>query len=157
MKIVKLLESLGNTWIDILPINLNGNEFCFADDRSSQIIALKSTLNVSKESSAEECMNKMITKYKAESFSKTDQKIVCSVRYNMDKNGGYHAKATPYVLSDSVSKEAVIIISEKAESLKGIRIHTSLIRKYINGEIAPHIVGYTGFMSSEEYEKRKES
>lgn len=157
IRTVKLLESLGSSWIDVLPINLIENKFSFADDRSSQIAALKNTLNISQEASAGECMSKMISKYKLQSFSQQDQRIICSIRYNMDKNGGHYAKATPYVLSDSVSKEAVIIISEKSESLKGIRVHTSLIRKYINGEIAPHIVGYTGSMSSEEYEKRKET
>ncbi len=157
IKTVKLLESLGSSWIDILPVNLNENKFCFADDQESQITALKATLSVSKEASAEECMNKMISKYKLESYSKSDQRKICSVRNNMDKNREHYAKATPYVLSDSVSKEAVIIISEKSEGLKGVRVHTSLIRKYINGEIAPHIVGYTGFMSGEEYEKRKET
>ncbi len=157
IRVVKLLETLKNSWIDILPINLNENESSFADDRASQVADLKNSLNLPENASAEECLNKLAEKYDAKSFSKPDQRIICSVRYNMDKNGSYHAKTTPYIISDGISKEAVIIISEKAEELKGVRIQTSLVRKYINGGIAPHIVGYTGFMSSEEYEKRKET
>ena len=75
----------------------------------------------------------------------------------MEKNNKSYSRGTPYVLADSISREAVTVISEKFEEYKGLRIQTSLLRKYINGDVAPHIVGYTGFMSSEEYEKRKET
>ncbi len=152
---VKLLESLNCSWIDILPIKLEGEEFCFEQDRESQIKDLKKILNLSEKTTASECMETMINKYKAQGFSKPEQRIVCSVRTNIVKNGGNYSKGTPYVLADNVSKDAVIVICEKSESLKGLRVHTSMIRKYINGEIAPHIVGYTGFMSSKEYEERK--
>lgn len=154
---VKLLEDLKCPWIDVLPIKLENNSFYFEEDKESQIDILKKFLKLSENASAEDCMNKLIEKYKVYNFSKNDQRIICSVRSNMDKISGHSARAIPYVLSDSVDRNAVMVISEKSEILKGIRVHTSLVRKYINGEIAPHIVGYIGFMSSEEYQKRKDS
>ncbi len=158
LKAVNILESLGNEWIDILPIKLEGEEFLFSEEKESQIRTLKETLNLPESSSAEDCIEAMVSKYKIEdNLSKKDKRIVCSVKYNMDKSGVYYSKSTPYVLADNLSKEAVVVIMEKSESLKGTRIQASLVRKYINGTIAPHIVGYTGFMSSEEYEKRKDT
>ncbi len=158
LKSVKLIKSLGDAWIDVLPIELKDGKFIFLDDKQSQITVLKETLGLQESADALECMNAMKERYKLENgISNEDQKIICSVRYNMEKNGGFYSKSTPYVLADNISKESVIIISEKSEELKGLRVQASLIRKYINGEIAPHIVGYTGFMSSEEYQQRKEA
>ena len=153
----KLLEELNCTWIDVLPIKLENDIFYFEEDKESQINILKKFLKLSEGASAENCMDKLIEKYKVYNFSKKDQRTICSVRSNMDKISGHSARAIPYVLSDSVDRNAIMVISEKSDILKGIRIHTSVVRKYINGEIAPHIVGYIGFMSSEEYKKRKDS
>lgn len=157
VRTVHLFEKLGCGWTDVLPIALSGENFYFSDDRDGQISFLKKTLELPEDASADECMSKMTTKYKAENLCKSEQRILCSVKYNMDKNGIYHIRSVPYVLSDSADKNAVIVVSEKSEELKGVRVQTSLIRKYINGEIAPHIVGYTGFMSAEEYEQKKSS
>lgn len=154
---VKLLEELKCPWIDVLPIKLENGAFYFEEDKESQIDILKKFLKLSADASPEDCMNKLIEKYKVYDFSKEDQRIICSIRSNMDKISGHSARAIPYVLSDSVDRNAVMVISEKSDTLKGIRVHTSVVRKYINGEIAPHIVGYIGFMSSEEYQKRKDS
>ncbi len=155
LKSVKFLESLKCNWIDLLPIKLENKNFRFEEGKDQQSKSLKKTLKLPEDASADDCMKAMIKKYKVESFSKSDQRIICSIRLNMEKNSRHYSKGTPYVLSDSISKEAVLIISEKSEEFKGLRVQTSLLRKYINGEIAPHIVGYTGFMSSEEYEKLK--
>ena len=157
LKTIKILISLGNEWIDILPIGINHDGFYFEEDKNSQINFMKKTIELDNNASPDQCIEKLCKKYKIETdkYSNADQRILCSVKYNMDKNGGYYMKSTPYVICDNISKEATIIISERSNELKGVRIQTSLVRKYINGEIAPHIVGYTGFMSSEEYEKRK--
>ena len=157
LKVVRLLEALDNEWIDILPIGIDKNGFYFTQGHESQILSLKKTLNLGENASAEECIKKMCERYKIGDYSDADRRVVCSVKYNMEKSGGYYLKSMPYILCDSVSKDAVIIISERFKDLKGVRIQTSLIRKYINGEVAPHIVGYTGFMSGEEYEKKKDS
>ena len=157
LKVVRLLEALDNEWIDILPIGIDNSGFYFTQEHESQISGLKKTLELGEKASAQECIEKMCERYKVGEYSDADKRVVCSVKYNMEKSGGYYLKSMPYILCDSVSKDAVIIISERFKDLKGVRIQTSLVRKYINGEIAPHIVGYTGFMSGEEYEKRKDS
>ncbi len=155
---VKLLESLGNSWVDILPIGIKNKKYYFLDDKESQIGVLKETFNLSEEASAEECIRAMSERYKlGASFSPEDTRVICSIKYNMEKNGVLYYKSTPYVLADNVNKDSVVILLEKSEYLKGIRIQATLTRKYLNGNVAPHIVGYTGFMSSEEYEKRKDT
>lgn len=158
LKVINILESLGNNWIDILPIGINDKSFYFVEDQESQIKGMKDFLGISEKETAESCVNKLCDKYKITGFNYTDaeRRILCSVKYNIDKNsGGYYSKSVPYVLSEKVSKEAAIVISEMSDELPGVLIKTSLVRTYVNGTEAPHIVGYTGFMSGEEYEEKK--
>ena len=157
LKTIDLLESLDSEWTDILPIGINNKGFYFEENQESQIKSLKKFLNLPENDSAENCINKLCSKYQiSKDYSDSEKRILCSVKYNIDKNGGgYYSKSIPYVLSEKVSKEAVVVISEKSDELPGVLIKTSLVRRYVNGTVAPHIVGYTGFMSSEEYEERK--
>ena len=155
---INLLESFGNSWNDVLPIEFVNDEFRFKSESKIKIKALKHLLELGEEASAQECIEKMIFKYQIEeNLNKKSIRDICSVKYNIDKSGIYFLRSAPYVISEDVCKDAVIVISEKAEILKGLRIQPTLTRKYINGDLAPHIVGYTGFMTSEEYEKRKDS
>lgn len=156
IEIAELLEKLGDSWTDILPINFSNNQFCFDDTAQSEKKNLLRLLKLSSDATAQDCMNAMIKKYKVQDLAPSKQRVVCSVKYNIDKNGIYNLRNTPYVFADNISKNTVMVLSEKYEHLKGVRVQTSLVRKYINGDIAPHIVGYTGLMSSEEYEKKKD-
>ncbi|MBR0423653.1 MAG: penicillin-binding protein [Clostridia bacterium] len=160
LKAIDLLESLDSEWVDILPIGINDKDFYFVENQESQIKNLKKFLSVSENDSARNCMNKLCSKYDVptDKYTDAERRILCSIKYNIDKNGGgYYSKSSTYILSEKVSKDAVIIISEKSDELPGVIIRTSLVRKYINGSVAPHIVGYTGFMSSEEYEEKKDT
>lgn len=157
LSIIKILEKFNCSWIDVMPIKLKNNEFYFENDKQSQIKSLKAMLKLSEDSAANDCMNEMINRYNLSEFSKQDQRAICSVRSNIDKNGGYVARYIPYVLSENINKDAAMTICEKSSVLKGVRVQTLLVRKYEDNCPAPHIVGYTGFMSSEEYEKKKDS
>ena len=122
---IKILDSLKCNWIDILPINVNdNNEFEFKSDNSSQIFSLRKYLNLSDEASAAECMKKLIDKYKCYDFSPKEQRNIVSVRYNISKTNGNSA-ATPYILADNISKEAMLVLSELSADIKGIRVETS--------------------------------
>ena len=160
LKTIDLLKSLDSEWTDVLPIGINDDGFYFVENQESQIKSLKNFLGAQESDSAEVCINKLCIKYDISNIDHNDaeRRILCSIKYNIDKNsGGYYSKSIPCVLSEKVSKNAGVVISEKLEELPGVFIKTSLIRKYVNGSVAPHIVGYTGFMSSEEYEQKKDA
>ena len=156
-KSVKLLESLGVSWRDSLPITLEGGKFAFAEDKNSQISALKKYLRLENEATAEECIEKLSEKFNCENFSNEEKRFICSVRYNTGKSGGASARAMPYILADNLSREVMCVVSEFSARLKGLRVETSTVRLSPDGKFAPHIVGYTGSMSAEEYEEHKDS
>lgn len=155
VQVADMLENMGDKWIDVLPIKLENGKFQFLENHDNEVKTLIKIMKFHENATAQECMDKMILKYKAEKFSAEKQRIICSVKYNMEKIGIYFSKSTPYIFADGISKNAVAVLSEHSEQYRGVRVQTSIIRKCVDGEIAPHILGYTGFMSAEEYEDRK--
>lgn len=155
LRLVSMIEKFGDSWIDILPIKFEDGKYEFFEGKETEVRTMKKILKLSENLNAQECMEKMVAKYKLEDFTPEERRILCSVKYNMEKNGIYFAKSTPYILADNLSKDVVMVLSERTEEFKGVRIQTSVVRRCTDGEIAPHILGYTGLMSAEEYEERK--
>ncbi len=163
IKIVNLLENNDENWINVLPICIDNNtqEFDFIENKESQIKLLRKNLNLHENCSAQDCISLMISKYigekNSESYTNREKYIICSIKYNMDKNGILYYKSVPYMISDNISKNTAMIIMEISGDLNGIRVQSSLTRAYVNGNLAPHIVGYMGSMSPEEFEEKKEN
>lgn len=163
IKIVNLLENNEENWINILPICFDNNtqEFNFIENKESQVNLLRKNLSLHENCSAQDCVNFMISKYigenNSELYTNKEKYIICSIKYNMDKNGILYYKSVPYMISDSISKNTAMIVMENYGDLTGIRVQSSMTRAYINGDLAPHIVGYTGLMSPEEFEEKKEN
>lgn len=156
-KSVSLLESLGIPWRDNFPIRVDGENYVFSDDKDSQINALKKYLNLNGDATVEQCMEKLIKKYSCSDFSVKDCRNICSVRYNTGKSASANSRVMPYILADNLSRDAMTIISEFSSNLKGLKVETCSTRVLPDGLFAPHIIGYTGSMSAEEYEKYKGS
>lgn len=61
----------------------------------------------------------------------------------------------PEILIRNLDREAALILDAKLSSLPGISLIKAPIREYIGGELISHILGYTGKISPEEYENKK--
>ena len=158
LKTARVIEKLGDKWIDTLPIDIVENDFSFKDDQKTQASVLKKKLKLSDDSSARECMDKLSEKYECqEGYTDAQKRIICSIRYNMERTSGYGSRVTPYILADDVKRETMSVISEYSPMMEGLRVEASVVRKYPDGWFAPHIIGYTGSMSGEEYEKLKDT
>ncbi|MFQ9951737.1 MAG: penicillin-binding transpeptidase domain-containing protein [Clostridium sp.] len=155
LKLVGLFERRGEEWIDILPITLDADgNFVFKSDEDSEadVAALKSFYRMQGYATAQECMD-VITgddHYKCSDLSNEDKLKVASVRYNMEKSG-FNAK-TKYVFADNVSQDMVAIVEENHQKLPGVFSKTVPTRKYVNGDVAPHLIGTLEPITAEAYE-----
>ncbi len=73
------------------------------------------------------------------------------IRFAMAQNA--YQKYIATTIASNVSESTVAYISEHASELQGVEILEDTIRKYNNSEYFASILGYTGKISSEEYEK----
>ena len=80
---------------------------------------------------------------------------ICIVRYNIGQNS--YQKYIATTIASNVSDESVAYIKENSNELTGVDIKETSIRKYVDSEYFAHIIGYTGTISTDEYnEKKKE-
>lgn len=78
---------------------------------------------------------------------------IAVVRYKIWLNRYQQYMATP--IAYNVSQETVSYVKENTDILTGADIREDSIRKYNDAEAFASIIGYTGTISSDEYEKRK--
>ncbi len=96
-------------------------------------------------------------------LSDTDQKVgqqlysmeeaykILVIRYAMSLNDYKRYIAT--TIAKSVSDETVAAIKENSDHLQGVDITADTVRVYVDSIYFSHIIGYTGKMSQEEYDK----
>ncbi|GMB10452.1 MAG: penicillin-binding protein [Candidatus Improbicoccus devescovinae] len=155
-KVVDFIMKLGNDWQSSLPIFINeNNEFVFKENQELQIKNLRKNLKISENARANDCIELLAKKFKCENFNYKDKYSVCSVKYGNYKLG-ITSKAAPLTVCDDINKNTMIILSEGASKMPGINISTVVKREYLNSKLAPHIIGFTGVINNEEYEKYKE-
>lgn len=156
LKLISLMEKAEEKWIDVLPIEISQGKFVFKKDSASEIKTLKSEefLNLKNKDTAQLCMTLLTERYKLQNIeNKEDLRNLASVHYNMEKTGFSNTK--PYTFAEDISSSTVSIISENTQNITGIEVQTYLERYNPDGDLAPHILGALGSITSEEYQEKK--
>lgn len=90
----------------------------------------------------------------SEEYDETTAYKIVVVRFAMAQNA--YQKYIATTIASNVSEESVAYISEHSQELQGVEVMDDTIRKYNNSEYFASILGYTGKISSEEYNKLSE-
>ena len=157
LQVLDLLESRGEEWRDRLPIVLaEDGTYQYTEDSDSEIATLQEFLELAEYATAEDCMTALARQYDCQGYSLEDARNVVSVRYSMTQDG--FSRTNPYVIAEDVSAETVGVISEHAQEWPGIETRVSVTRYYgEDGSLAPHVVGYTGAITAEQYDAAVEN
>lgn len=121
----------------------------------SQISGLSynSTLGINEaDASADQIMDYLCSDERFDIPKKYDKEMrykICVVRYNMNKN--YYQKYIGTVIASDVSQETVAYIKENQNDLQGVDIEEKSVRQYNNSEAMSGLLGYTGTISTDEY------
>ena len=73
-----------------------------------------------------------------------------NMRYAMGLNGYQQYRST--TLASDVSRETAAAVMENQDSLAGVDVEETSLRRYVDGEYFSSIIGYTGLMSQDEYD-----
>ncbi|MEG2295131.1 MAG: penicillin-binding transpeptidase domain-containing protein, partial [Oscillospiraceae bacterium] len=79
---------------------------------------------------------------------------IAGVRYEMEKTG--FSVSTPYTFAKNVDIQTVFEIKERRYQFTGVDVIETANREYVDGVIAPHIIGRVGPIYKEEYEQLKD-
>ncbi len=153
--LIEIFAKHDDDFVDKLPITLEAGKYEFSSKNEYELKQLKNTYNIAESASAKECISALAEKFDCKDYTKQMQRDIISVRYNMEKEG--FNERTPYIFAVSVNQTTIEAVSENSAVLSCVQIKTTPQRQYVNGEIAPHIIGTIGAINKEEYEKLKES
>lgn len=152
LELVELVESFGDSYTDDLPISMEP-PFEYLEDMTEIQRTMLDAYYVRQEldpnSSAVELMSYMRTRYEIDnSYTSEEMRIIAGVRYSI--NVRYAVNTADYVFVEDASMKLISSIME--QKLVGIDVERAYVRKY-STEYAAHILGYTGLMTQEEYER----
>ena len=77
---------------------------------------------------------------------------ICTVRYNLSQNSYQKYIATP--IASSINEKSLAYIMENMPNLTGVNVAEKSVRRYNKSECMANIIGYTGKISTDEYNER---
>lgn len=153
-QLCRILSDAGEQWIDNCPIIISPSGYAsFTEDSDKAISEMKSTLTLQSYATAQNCLDTMNTEYGVGNLPTETAREIMGVRLNMEQMD--FSSANPYVYAEDISLESAQKIMENSALLPGVTIEVVPIREYVDGTIAPHIIGNTGPIYAEEYEELK--
>ena len=156
-KLISLFTRYKLEWKDNLPIEVTASgKLKFSKDRDAEIEYLKSKafLGLNYYADVEDCFHALVERYALENYDIRTARNIASVYYSMRKDG--FNTGTPYTFATDVSNEVVAAIKENNSTYVGVDVQVKSEREYLDGSVAPHILGFVGVISPEEYEAKKD-
>ena len=152
LELVKMVQGFGDSYTDDLPISTEPpfeyNENMTAIQRT-MLNAYFKRQELDENSTAVELMSYMRTRYNIDnSYTAEEMRIIAGVRYSI--NVRYAVNTADYIFVEDASMGLISSIME--QKLAGIEVDRAYVREY-STEYAAHILGYTGLMTQEEYER----
>ena len=152
LNIVQVLEKYQIDYDDNFPINVNPFAFTIEGDSLSK---WKKELELPENITAEEAFYEFKDRYEISNTDVTEVRKIISIRYKITIEGYSSTKAL--TIADEIPREAVAEFSENSDKFPGTNIVVEPIRKYDQGTLAAHVVGYASKIDQDEYEERKDT
>lgn len=171
-QVLTLVEKNGDSVIDSFGVILNSaGEYEYAETNETRRLRFIADVygeayvddleDEEKNQTAEELIHYLCEKRYGLDDSTNDPAYILkmvNMRYAMGLNGYQQYRST--TLASDVSDETAAAIMENQDSLAGVDVEETSLRRYPDGQYFSSIIGYTGLMSQEEYdaldEKQKE-
>lgn len=151
LRIVNVLEKYNVKYKDDFPVKINPFEFTLSNESS---VNWKKNNNMDENATAEEVFYKFKNKYKIQNIDIEETRKIISIRYAITREG--YSSTKSLIIAEDIPREAVAEFTENSDEFPGVNISVQPVRKYTQGTLASHILGYATKISDTEYESRKE-
>ena len=163
-EIVSILEDTENPVVNSLPITLEyPYEFEFEDRNDNDSSSDEkdnwfenNKHNLNSDMSADDVIRAYCDIYGISGDYKSEHiRSMVSVRYETDVK--QYSSVTPVTVAEDINAEAVMAIKSLNEGIDGVIVAEDYARAYTTPGLATHILGRTGQISSDEYQKNKQN
>ena len=155
--LIHLTESYGAVWNFEIPLYFDENgqiQYKPDSEQDIKLLKSKSILYLNEYATAQNCFDELKEKFSLQSYSDIDALKIGSVCYSLKKN--VFSVSNPFTFADDVSVELASAIKENSRFYQGVEIKVVSERQYLDGTIAPHIIGVVGKLNAEEYASKSE-
>lgn len=152
--ILNLMNLLNQHQIQIentFPVKINPFEYTIEGENLSN---WKKKYKLNEDANAETAFYKFKDKYEINTDNVEDIQKIITLRYKITTIG--YSTTKSITIATNVNEEIVAQISERNSDFPGISIETSAARTYLTGNLAAHVIGYTGKIKEEEYNAQKD-
>ena len=163
-EIVSILEDTENPVVNSLPITLEyPYEFEFEDRNDNDSSSDEkdnwfenNKHNLNSDMSADDVIRAYCDIYGISGDYKSEHiRSMVSVRYETDVK--QYSSVTPVTVAEDINAEAITAIKSFNEGIDGVIVAEDYARAYTTPGLATHILGRTGQISSDEYQKNKQN
>ncbi len=146
LKIIQILESNGDSYVDDLPITVD--PFAFNTDDEATLKNWKKKYKVDEDANAEQAFYQLKEKYEITNTDVNEIRKIMLVRYKIEKDGYSSTKAVQ--ISKNISSASVAQLTERSSEFPGTNITMQPVRTYQFGSLASHILGTVGRLSDQD-------
>ena len=151
LKIINVLEKYQVSYTDSFPISINPFQFTISGDSLEK---WKKSNGIEENASAEDAFYVFKDKYKIKNDDNTETRKILAIRYLISIEG--YSSTKSLTIAKDIPREAIAEFSENGDNYPGINISVQPIRKYQEGSLASHILGYASKISDDEYKNLKD-
>lgn len=151
LNLVELLNKYEIGYDDTFPVKINPFEFTISGD---ELTNWKKKYKIAEEATAEESFYKFKNKYEITNDNVEEIRKIISIRYIITTTG--YSATKSITIATNVNEEVVAQISERNSDFPGVSISTNAARTYLAGNLAAHVIGYTGKIKEDEYNANKD-
>jgi penicillin-binding protein 2 len=146
---IRILEKYDAEWNDTLPITKT-KPYSFLPESDSEISRMRENIRVQVYATAADSVDAMVKLYGvADSYTDTEKRQICGVRHEMVLRS--FSLENTYTFASGVPLPVVVELKEAVYRLSGTDVVAEAIRYVAVGDAAPHLIGTTGAITSEEY------
>ncbi len=154
-RLIQLLEQNGEEIEDDFPISEEKPYAFLLDGSETREVRWKKDMGLKEGLNASECFYTLRDMFEIDpSMSDEEARKLLSLRSTMYRQR--YSKYMPIVISKEVSQKTIAYLEENSSAFPGIYIDAEYLRRYPDGELFSHLLGYIRTISDEdlkEYEK----
>ena len=151
LEVATILEKNGDEYYNDIPIDYETMTFTKSE---SSIKSWKKNNKIEEDATVEEVIEYFKKKYEIKTNEISEIGKIIALRHEISTN--VYTSYKPVLLAKNISIESMMEIEERNAVLSGVDVISHPVRDYVAGSTAAHIIGYTGKISSTEYETKKE-
>ena len=151
LRLCRLLTESQTKWTDNLPLT-EAAPYSFTENATA-VSQLKTNLGLAHYATAENCFDEMVQRYELDSYDTQTTRLIMGVRYSLQSAN--FSISNPFTFAEDVSSDIMQKVLEAGMLLDGVTINVVPFREYVDGTLAPHLIGNVGPIYAEEWSKYK--